>query len=905
MRGWLRRLWILSLGFGVLQGHAEEYLSWDRLPDLPPGPDQETQVGVAGPFVGIHNDVLLVAGGANFPEGLPWQGGKKVWQDQIFVLSRTGREDFHWQCEKEWKLPRPLAYGVGISTAKGVLCVGGCDADRCYEDCFYMSWDSERERILMEEAPSLPLPLASMAGALTGGTLIVAGGQETMMNAESTRHVFALDLSEKGEPKGSWRRLPSWPGPPRILPVSVAQSDGKATRFYLFSGRDILPGRPTQLLTDAYTLDPVRETWITCPGIGWNEGEGRQERCVMAGTGIAAGGHHILLFGGAQGDLYMELEDLDRRISEEQDPEDRTVLTRRKLEILESHPGFSRDILSFNTITHAWSHAGTLPVSSQVTTTAVDWKGHIVLPSGETRPGIRTPHMWRATPQPPKPFGTLNGGILLGYLISLVTVGIYFSRREKGTDDFFRAGRRIPWWAAGLSIFGTQLSAITFMAIPAKTYATDWRYFMLNMCIPLTAPIIILLFLPFYRNLDVTTAYEYLERRFNLAARLMGSLMFMILQLGRIGIILFLPSIALSMVVGMDVRTCILIMGVLSILYTVMGGIEAVIWTDVMQVAVLLGGALLSLILILTRVEGGLPGVWSTGLDLGKLQVLDPRFLFSEPTLWVVLLGGIAANLISYGSDQSVIQRYLTTRNQKEAAKGIWTNALITIPATVLFFFLGTALFVYFQQNPSRLHPILPQIDAIFPWYIVSQLPAGVAGLLIAGIFAASMSSLDSSMNSVAATLTTDWYQRCFVPNSGDKKRLLFARFSTAVVGALGVAFALIMTEWEILSLWDQFSKVIGLFAGGLAGLFLLGMLSKRAHGLGGLIGLVASGMVQYTVKEMSQAHLMLYTFTGLASCFLIGWLASLVLPGTPHILGLTRSTMREKPEGTKAPICK
>ena len=482
-------------------------------------------------------------------------------------------------------------------------------------------------------------------------------------------------------------------------------------------------------------------------------------------------------------------------------------------------------------------------------------------------------------------------------------MGFYFSRREKSTDDFFRAGGRVPWWAAGLSIFGTQLSAITFMAIPAKTFATDWRYFMLNMTIIMVAPFVILFYLPFYRRLNVTTAYEYLERRFNLLTRLIGSLLYMLFQFGRIGIVLFLPSVALSVVTGVNVEFCILLMGVLSIAYTVLGGIEAVVWTDVIQVFVLLGGALLCLILIPFQIEGGFAGMMELARGAEKLRTFDFTFDFTAPTFWVILLGGLSANLISYGSDQTVIQRYLTTKDEKSAARGIWTNAWMTIPATLLFFSIGTALYIFYRTHPARLNPTLDNPSAIFPWHIVTELPAGVAGLLIAGVFAAAMSSLDSAMNSVSAAVTTDFYRR-FRPGADEHKCLLLARCITVIVGVIGIGSALWMANSDIKSMWDQLNKVIGLFGGGLGGLFLLGIFSRRAHGAGAVVGLAVSCVVQYLVSNHTQASVLLLPFTGLASCFTAGYLASLILPPPEKPLeGLTIGTLKRGGKDQPVPI--
>jgi Na+/proline symporter len=225
-----------------------------------------------------------------------------------------------------------------------------------------------------------------------------------------------------------------------------------------------------------------------------------------------------------------------------------------------------------------------------------------------------------------------------------------------------------------------------------------------------------------------------------------------------------------------------------------------------------------------------------------------------------------------------VIQRYLTTRDEKAAARGIWTNAVLCVPASLLFFLLGTALFAYYGAHPHQLDPTLGEGDAILPWFIVTRLPAGVAGLVIAAVFAASMSSLDSSMNSVAAAVTTDFYRR-FRPGAPERRCLALARWVTVLVGALGIALALMMAGWGIRSLWDQLATVIGLFASGLGGLFLAGILLRRPHGRGAVVGLLGTGLFQWWVKEGTDLSFLLYTFTGVAACVALTWLASLVLP--------------------------
>ncbi len=415
------------------------------------------------------------------------------------------------------------------------------------------------------------------------------------------------------------------------------------------------------------------------------------------------------------------------------------------------------------------------------------------------------------------------------------------------------------------------------MAIPAKAYATDWVFFVANMCIVLIAPVIVYVYLPFYRRLHITTAYEYLEMRFNAAIRLFGSIAYILLQTGRMAIVIFLPAIALSTVTGMNIYLTVIIIGILSTFYTVLGGIEAVIWSDVLQSVVLLGGAVLSLLLISAGVEGGMQGVLSVGLADDKFHMVNWTWDYTMAAVWMVLIGNTLNQLIPYSADQTVVQRYLTTRDERQAAKSIWTNAFMSIPASILFFGLGTALYVFYKSHPGSLDPSL-QTDAIFPLFIVQQMPAGVAGILIAGIFAAAMSSLDSSMNSVATVVVTDIYRRFKVANSRDRG-LYLARWITLLLGIFATTVGVLMATFEIQSLWDLFLRIIGLFGGSLAGLFALGIFTRRANGGGALIGAILSAMTLFFLQAFTDAHFFLYGATGIVVCVITGYLFSLTLP--------------------------
>lgn len=545
---------------------------------------------------------------------------------------------------------------------------------------------------------------------------------------------------------------------------------------------------------------------------------------------------------------------------------------------------FAPRVLRYDTVDDTWNEAGSMPVGV-VTTRAVYWDGKIVIPSGEVKPGVRTPKVQGLVAPAPgngavaaPRLSNLDYAVLGLYLLLMVAIGAYFARRETTTEEFFLGGRRIPWWAAGLSIFGTQLSAITFMAIPATAYGSDWRRFAGQLMVLPVFVVVIACFLPLFRRLNVTTAYEFLELRFSRSVRLCASGLFILFQLGRMGIVVFLPAIALSAVTGVDTYLCIGLMGVLATIYTALGGISAVIWTDVLQVVVLIGGAIVCLF-VATAGAGGLEATIEAAKGAEKLAIFDWRWSASDMVAWVLIVGFFFTNLVPYATDQTVVQRYLTTRNEKEAAKSLWLNFAITIPTGLLFFGLGTALWAYFTVNPAKASELPTQTDQLVPWFVVAELPSGVAGLVIAGILAAAMSSLDSSMNSISTAIVND-----FVPaREGQGKHdspMGFVRTLTVVLGALGTLAAMTLATFEIKYLFDAFQKIVGLLGGGVAGVFLLAVFTRSANAIGALTGLILGGVVTLTVALTTDVNFLLYAGIGTLSCTVVGWIVSRVTGG-------------------------
>ncbi|WP_461533703.1 sodium:solute symporter family transporter [Sinomicrobium sp.] len=714
----------------------------------------------------------------------------------------------------------------------------------------------------------MPEPLSYTAAVYVDGYIYVAGGKN---DKGSTNAFYRINIHSNS---GAWEKLPNFPGPPRAVHAMAVQETSTAKKIFVIGGRNEMTGKKSVALSGYLSYDLKTGDW---------KEEGKilihgEEKVVMGASVAAKGSMHILVYGGSDEKLFDKIERLSLEERRQKNDSLKAGLIQKRKDILNHHPGFQKEVLAYNTITHKWFVYDTLEGHIPVTALSFKRGDDFLIVSGEVSPGIRTPEVLQfSTGERKGKFGWLNYAVLFLYLMLSLAIGIYFSRKQKSTEDYFVGGGRIPWWASGLSVFGTLLSAITFMAIPAKAFITDWSYFFLNIAAIAITPLIAFLFIPYFNRLKIRTAYEFLEDRFNYLARALGSLSFILFQLGRIGIVLLLPSLAISIVTGISVETSILIMGIICIAYTTFGGIEAVIWTDVLQVIVLLGGSVLAVVWILLHTETPFGEMISYASEQGKFNIADLDFDFTESTFWVVFIGGLASAMVTQGTDQTIVQRYLTSRSVKDSQKTLYTNAVLTLPATIIFFGIGTLLFIFYTEMPNSLSPEISNNDSIFPWYIVNELPVGVSGLLIAGIFSAAMSSISSSLNSVSTAFCNDFYKH-YNPKTGDLKLLKTARWITVLTGLVGVILALWMANSGIKSLWDQFYRFLGLFTGGLGGMFLLGMLTKTANSRGTLTGLVLSGILIWFVSVYTAINFLMYALLGLVSCFVFGYMFSMVL---------------------------
>lgn len=819
--------------------------------------DNSLSLGYAGMIGGRINNMILAGGGANFPNDKPWKGGQKVWSDNLYLY-----KDGSWK-DAGIKLSQPIGYASSISIDNGFYYIGGNNKNGPSSDVYFITLSDVGE-VIYKSTKKLPVERAFASVVKHKEYLYLLGGKDAK---RSTNTVFRKKIGIEDD----WEQLADFPGPSRALHTASVVGD----QLYIFGGRSEEEGTLPQPLSTYITLDLKSFEWSVPEKILVNN----QERVLMGGVATPMGSMNICFYGGSDEVIFNELVRLERDIKREENQKKKEALINKKVNILENHPGFSNEILSFNTVTKKWLVQEKVEATFPVTTLAVENGEELMIISGEISPGIRTPNTISVKAFPSENnFGTINYIILVAYLALSLLIGLYFSKKQKSTKDYFSGGGRIPWWASGLSAFGTMLSAITFMAIPAKSFSTDWSFFMLNITVIIITPLIASVFIPTFKRMKITTAYEYLENRFNYVTRIFSSLLFIFFQLGRIGIVLLLPSLAISIVTGISVEMSILIMGVICIIYTSFGGIEAVIWTDVLQVVVLLGGS----VLVIFWLGSGIDLSFTEGIELaknnGKFNILDMSLDFTKPTFWVVCIGGLASGMVTQGTDQTIVQRYLTSESEEDAKKTLYVNATIIFPATLIFFGIGTLLYLFYSQMPEKLPVNLENNDSIFPWFIVHELPVGISGVLIAGIFSAAMSSISSSLNSISTAFCNDFISK-FKPDLEDRYLLTIARYSTITTGVISVTLALWMATSDIASLWDQFYKFLGLFTGGLGGLFLLGMLTKRANGKGAIIGLISSAVIVWTVGAKTDVNLLLYSLIGVISCFGIGYVFSILFP--------------------------
>jgi SSS family transporter len=474
--------------------------------------------------------------------------------------------------------------------------------------------------------------------------------------------------------------------------------------------------------------------------------------------------------------------------------------------------------------------------------------------------------------------------VMVAYILGIVVLGSAFAHRQKTTSDFFLANRSFKWLPIALSVIASDLSAITYMGAPAMSFQHDLRYALSILLLPFAVLIAVFTVLQVFYRLRIFTVYEYLEQRFHVSIRLLAAFLFLLTRGGWLASVIYTPALALSVVTGINLTFCILATGLLTTFYTTLGGIEAVIWCDVIHFCVLSFGIVVALAFILYDFGGNAAAIWTIASEHGRTQMASFDWHFSaEFTVWGLIAMSLVNNVSSYGVDQVVVQRYFTAKSMKDLVKSAVGQSLLVIPVTLSLYLVGTGLFAYYRQHPDMMqallaldpdHPI-QATNRVFPHFITFGLPVGISGLVIAGIVAATMGSFSSGLNSVTTVVVMDFYKRFFHrAEKGETHYLRAGRAATLCLGftATGAAFLV----GNLGTIIEMNGKIASFLVGPIVAMFMLGALSNRANApgvfLGTLCGLGAVAWLSASIFWLWWGILGLVVSSVLGYAFSLAW---------------------------------
>lgn len=725
---------------------------------------------------------------------------------------------------------QPVVDAAGVVHEEQLVLIGGNTASG--PTAAVRALRLEKEKLQATSWPDLPLAGAAGGAAVLHKRLYVLGGAASGSGAQTP--LWSIDPAN---PAAGWRSEASLPSPPRAKPIMGVQHGGLHVLGGLMKREDGVQAAST-------------EAWVFVPRA--------REASVFTGWQRVSDLPLPALAGGAwpagQASLIIHAETT----------------------------GGPRTLI-FNSVTDGWAElpspslpsgsVAVAPPSGQLAFTPADVAGAPALVAV-------TPNRYTRT------LGVGDYVVIVGYFALMAAIGFYFGRKQESAEEFTLGGRKVKWWAAGLSMFATAASSISFLAIPAMAYQTNaiWilPLFMMFVAFFLQGWLIF----PLLRRLQITSTFEYLESRFGTSLRLVASAQAILFQtVGRTTVVLVLPAMALSATTGINVIWSVVIMGLLTTVYTAVGGFEAVIWTDVIQGLMMLLTPVLVIFLVAAQVPGGLAGGWELLAKNEKLTLALPTWDIAMPAAWILCVAALFQHTINLAGDQPVIQRVFSTplpALRRTSATYIASGFLIGVLVNAI----GFALYVFFHHHPERLL-LGSNNDQVLPAFLVTALPSGVAGLIISAVFAAAMSTVSSSMNSVATLLHQDFYKR-FRPEATPAQNLRFLKLTAYAVGLIGTAIATYMATLQITSMFALWNTILGLLGGGIVGLYSLGMFSRRANTAGAIVGAAASVAWSIWLKS-TDAHFMVYLPSSLLVCMAVGYVASLVLPGKPRDLaGLT-----------------
>ena len=471
---------------------------------------------------------------------------------------------------------------------------------------------------------------------------------------------------------------------------------------------------------------------------------------------------------------------------------------------------------------------------------------------------------------------------ILDYIVFFLFVGgaalfgcSFFFRSRRGVAAFTAAEGALPTWVVGMSIFATFVSSISFLGLPGGSYAGNWNQLVFSLSIPIAVWLAAKIFIPLYRGLNSVSAYHYLELKFGYWARAYVAVCYLLTQLARVGSILLLLAIPINTMFGWDIGTIIVVTGIITLIYSLLGGITAVMWTDAIQGIILIIGALVCAVLLTFGMPEGPAQLFEIAAEHDKFSLGSFGLALTEPTFWVVFVYGLMTNLQNYGIDQNYVQRYMTAKSTAEAVKSTLFGGLLYIPVSLVFVYIGTALFSYYTAQPDLLPEGIAG-DKVFPYFIVHGLPTGVTGLVIAALFSAGMSTISTSINSSATIILTDFFKKFYRGEQSPRKHMSVLYLSSFLVGVIGIVVGLLMMKVD--GILDAWWKLASIFSGGMLGLFLLGLVCHHVKRVSAVIAVVVGLVVIAWMSFLAPLHTYLTIVLGTAAIFLTGFVLTKLL---------------------------
>ena len=805
-----------------------------------------------GMFAGQSGGALIVGGGLD-DKGQP--------SPDVFVHTESG-----WKTNA---LKTPLAFSSFVSGSfpekvgsfSKVLVAGGLTQGGLTARVFSLEWRGGQ--LQQNELPPLPQAVA-LAGAgffedQKQLQLYVVGGTTSVSADTVSPKIFRYSFGSATNV--GWEELPPIPGEGRLMPgVLCFYND-----VHVFGGFTLSQAGGKTVCTPTTRAQAYRWHYIDgTTTMGWRELAPLPE-AVAAPVAFMTGQVHAGLAGGITGPVTGSVFEIKSAAA-------------------------SKAIQIYHNVTDTWVEKGRLPEA--LASATVVHNGNLTL-IGTTEAGGMAAYeitIKRTVKSLSWPDYT---GLFL-YFATVAFAGIYFTRKQTGSEGFALGDRKIPWWMAGISMFASAASSISFMAIPALAFRTSLLWALPSLVlIPMFFLEAYVLY-PLIRKLEITSTFEYLERRFHPSLRFIASAQAIALQtFGRMNMVLLLPALAIAAVTGLNVYVSVLVMGVLTTIYSAKGGMKAVVLTEVVQGLTMVIGISLIVILAITGLPHGFQSFVEVDTQFRKFDLGIWSLDYTMPIIWILILTPLF-NKLAFAADAPTVQRVFAT-----PLKDVRKLALIFLCFSVFISFAvnfaGISVFAYFHQHPGELDPAMTN-DQIIPLYIVQRLPIGVAGLIIASLFAAAMSALAGSMNTVSILFTEDFYRK-FKKNTTDRERLVTMRIASVICGTAATITALYMAKLNQRSLFQTWNELFALLGGGFLGIYILGTYTHRANAIGAFTGAIASIATTLWLKYFTAVHWYFYTPGAVISCVLIGYLVSLLTPPPKHSLaGLTIFDMKSKP---------